>query len=107
MGIDNVLFSKPGYAKWTVVSKGEGVHHVYGPDGSRYGTYATPAQARATAVARQREEDRAARRMTRPCMTCTRPFASEGIHNRMCASCRGLGEGAVPYGVAPRSGRPR
>lgn len=107
MGSDNVQFSKPCHAKWTVVSKGEGVHHVYGPDGSLYGTYATRAQAGATAGIQQKQDDRSARRMTRPCMTCGKSFASEGIHNRMCPSCRGLGEGAVPYGAAPRSGRPR
>ena len=26
----------------------------------------------------------------RPCMTCGKPFGSEGPHNRMCRSCRQL-----------------
>jgi hypothetical protein len=24
----------------------------------------------------------------RPCLTCSKPFASEGPHNRMCSPCR-------------------
>tara|TARA_R100000789_G_scaffold64101_1_gene60698 strand:- start:791 stop:1054 length:264 start_codon:yes stop_codon:yes gene_type:complete len=24
----------------------------------------------------------------RPCLTCSKPFASEGPHNRMCTPCR-------------------
>ena len=29
----------------------------------------------------------------RKCMTCTKPFMSEGHHNRMCTGCRQLSEG--------------
>ncbi|MEX2644531.1 MAG: hypothetical protein WD270_13830 [Acetobacterales bacterium] len=28
----------------------------------------------------------------RSCMTCSRPFVSEGWHNRMCPRCRKLGD---------------
>lgn len=28
----------------------------------------------------------------RACMTCTKPFLSEGPHNRMCGSCRQLSQ---------------
>lgn len=31
---------------------------------------------------------RAASFTTRPCITCRKPFESEGIHNRMCGHCR-------------------
>lgn len=31
---------------------------------------------------------RAAKRKRRPCMTCRKPFDSEGAHNRMCDRCR-------------------
>lgn len=31
--------------------------------------------------------ERQARSRFRPCITCKRPFESEGIHNRMCADC--------------------
>lgn len=36
----------------------------------------------------QREADRKAKRGPRPCLRCGDQFASEGIHNRMCAGCR-------------------
>lgn len=107
MGADNALFAKPSHAKWSVHSKREGVHQVFAPDGTLYGTYPTRNQAAAVAGIRQKEADQAQRRMTRVCMCCRTPFESEGIHHRMCATCRRLGEGAVPYGIAPRSGRPR
>lgn len=28
--------------------------------------------------------------ISRPCMTCEKPFLSEGKHNRLCAHCRNL-----------------
>lgn len=31
----------------------------------------------------------------RPCITCQRPFRSEGPHNRMCDRCRRLGGAAT------------
>lgn len=107
MGADNLQFAKPSHAKWNVLSKAEGVHHVYGPDGSLYGTYGTRCQAAAIAGIRQKEADQAERRMTRPCMCCRTPFESEGIHNRLCSRCRASGGEWNPYGIAPRSGRPR
>ena len=32
--------------------------------------------------------ERRARHTERRCMTCSDPFISEGMHNRMCNSCR-------------------
>lgn len=32
------------------------------------------------------------KRGNRPCITCGKTFESEGIHNRMCSSCRHQGE---------------
>lgn len=40
----------------------------------------------------QRDADKAAKRGPRPCMRCQAEFYSEGIHNRMCVRCRGVGE---------------
>lgn len=108
MGSDNCTMSKPGNAKWTHEPRPNGTFMVRRPDGSVYGTYATLNQAAATAGIRQKEADLAARRMTRTCMNCRNPFESEGIHNRMCTRCRSLSaDDYNPYGLAPRSGRPR
>jgi deoxycytidylate deaminase len=56
----------------------------------------------------QREADTVAKRGERPCISCAKPFDSEGIHNRMCPTCRARSsDGWNPHGIAPRSGRPR
>ena len=34
---------------------------------------------------------RSAQRSTRACLSCGRPFASSGAHNRMCSRCRARG----------------
>ena len=45
-------------------------------------------------VLRERAEEdlsdmiRASQRTIRTCMTCQKPFESEGSHNRMCPSCK-------------------
>jgi hypothetical protein len=46
------------------------------------------------------------RLVTRDCITCRRPFRSEGAHNRMCNPCRQAHrEGSVPCAFgAPRRG---
>lgn len=36
-------------------------------------------------------EERLGRAQRRSCMSCTREFTSEGIHNRLCPYCRALG----------------
>jgi hypothetical protein len=39
------------------------------------------------------EADAKLKRKVRPCLCCQTPFASEGIHNRMCDRCRHQSEG--------------
>ena len=45
------------------------------------------------------------RPQTRKCMCCREEFFSEGIHNRLCQSCRGKGDalGAPQRPAIPRS----
>lgn len=49
----------------------------------------------------QRAADKRAKRGPRPCLNCGCVFASEGVHNRLCKSCRGradtLGEPQRPF----------
>lgn len=40
------------------------------------------------------------RRVERRCMTCTRPFMSEGNHNRMCEECRAGARDLSPLAMA-------
>ena len=42
----------------------------------------------ALAEMKREKLERAARRKRRPCITCGKPFLSEGPHHRMCAPCR-------------------
>ena len=108
MGKDNIAFAKPANAKWTVQRTAACVFHVRGPDLSVFATYDNLCQAEAKRGTLQRRDDLAARRQTRACMTCCTPFASEGIHNRMCPVCRNRNtDGWNPHGIAPKSGRPR
>ena len=103
-----VSYAKPARAKWLLVRKADDVFDVLCPDGTIYGTYATLCQAAATVGVRQKEADQAARRVTRACMCCAKPFDSEGIHNRLCRTCRyHNSDGWNPHGIAPRSGRPK
>lgn len=43
----------------------------------------------------------------RPCMCCRKKFWSEGIHNRLCASCRRLGSDTMDVGAVRIPGPPR
>lgn len=49
---------------------------------------------------RSREKPKAEATNLRPCLCCSRPFPSEGIHNRLCDICR-RGE-AVEYALPRR-----
>ena len=40
------------------------------------------------ALTRAESLERQAGRQERPCLTCAKPFMSEGVHNRMCNRCR-------------------
>lgn len=45
---------------------------------------------------------------TRSCLTCGRPFDSEGAHNRMCPQCRAHSSAlATPVSLPNRTGRSR
>lgn len=51
----------------------------------------------------QAEADRRAKRGERACMCCRQTFESEGIHNRLCPSCKGRGGAWSPHAmVLPR-----
>lgn len=39
----------------------------------------------------QRQADRQVLKVVRPCLCCGASFDSEGIHNRLCGHCRGIG----------------
>jgi hypothetical protein len=105
MGLDNFKFAKPGRGNWRVVPKGD-VFEVRDAEGEVYGTYLTVYAAEAARAHGQRRDDAKARKTVRHCMTCNKPFESEGIHNRMCTFCRHRDtDGWNPYGLAPRSGR--
>lgn len=100
--------SRPGFARWRAVQVGEGLFAVWRPDGTRYGSYSTFAQAVGIAEDRQKADDARARKMERRCMCCREQFWSDGLHNRLCSPCRGRSaEGSDSYSLAPRSGRPR
>ncbi|MEZ5752846.1 MAG: hypothetical protein R3D60_13075 [Paracoccaceae bacterium] len=38
----------------------------------------------------------------RPCLRCGKTFHSEGVHNRMCNPCRGMGDALGAYGLVPQ-----
>jgi hypothetical protein len=109
MGSDNVLFAKPKPALWTVIPVSGRGYRLVDPAGiPQQAVYANKERALTACDAAQARTDLKLKRGTRTCMNCRTPFESEGIHNRMCTRCRGLsGDGWSPYGLAPRSGRPR
>lgn len=100
---------KPAYARWTMEFMSGRGWRLVSPDGQpQTAIYGSRDKAQRALDAAQARTDAARRRGTRSCMCCQKPFESEGIHNRLCTSCRGLSaDGWNPYGLAPRSGRPR
>lgn len=88
--------AKPGHRFFVEHVAGHG-YVVFGPDG-KIARAATPfrLQAEHDRAALQAGADKAAKRGPRPCMRCAQEFQSEGIHNRMCLRCRGMGEGEHP-----------
>lgn len=57
-------------------------------------------QAVALRAEMQRRSDTKAKRGPRPCMRCSREFPSDGIHNRLCGTCRHSDAGPVAMGWA-------
>ena len=61
-------------------------------------------------AAKNQALDRAAKVITRPCLRCSKPFESQGIHNRLCGHCRhsSSAEGEpVGYSFGSMTGRRR
>ena len=82
--------TKPECGKYTVRYMFGAGYAVFDPDGNRVGeTMAEERQANGYPKAMKTRADRAAKKAQRPCITCRTVFASEGIHNRICLSCRG------------------
>lgn len=101
----NTHVAKPKPGQWqTRHAPGFG-HQVIDPDGNVYGVYHNPAHAETARDGMQARTDAAAKRMPRGCICCGNKFLSEGIHNRMCPSCRHRTDGLDPHAIAPRSGR--
>ena len=49
----------------------------------------------------EKERARTTNRVQRPCMSCQRPFPSEGIHNRLCLTCKGNSSASMEdYNIA-------
>lgn len=108
MGSDNALFAKPKAELWTMEFLPCRGWRLVDPAGRpQTAIYGNREQALTVLDAAQARTDAARKRGLRACMTCGKPFMSEGIHNRMCTPCRGQGGDWNPYGIAPRSGRPR
>ena len=64
--------------------------YVIGAEGQRLGMgYLLRADAEAGVESLLRP----AKRSFRACMSCRRPFESEGIHNRLCGQCKRRGTG--------------
>jgi len=53
--------------------------------------------ARPTGNARSAQTDTRHKSMMRPCLTCSKPFWSEGAHNRICPRCKADNESASDW----------
>lgn len=60
---------------------------------------------RAQAEVRKDRMEAEARRRTRPCITCSEEFRSDGPHNRMCNACRT--RAADDFGLLESAAMPR
>lgn len=79
---------KPEYARWRVkYVHGQG-YMVESPTGEMHGPFSCKDNAETNRDAWEARENLARKRVKRPCMCCGAPFRSEGIHNRMCDTCR-------------------
>lgn len=75
------------------VQKANGWYRITNPEGAFVGQpYSGKKAAQEAADRMQAEADQKAKRGERCCLRCGSPFLSEGIHNRMCNRCRGLGD---------------
>jgi hypothetical protein len=104
-----VEYGKPKAARWSIGYVPRKGYRLVDPAGvPQRAFYGSPERAQTACDAAQARTDAKLKRGTRTCLCCRSPFESEGIHNRMCGRCRGQSaDGWNPYGLAPRSGRPR
>lgn len=98
---------KPAYARWEVKFMPGRGYMVQSPSGEMHGPFSCKDNAETNRDAWEARDKLALKKITRPCMSCQKPFDSEGIHNRLCATCRHTGTSYNPHAVAPRNGRPR
>lgn len=100
MGTEN--HSKPAHASSRIAFiPGKG-YVVLDPEGGRAGG-ASPFRIQAEQLRDrlQREADAKAKRGRRACLCCGATFVSEGIHHRLCTSCRHRSDdGFIPTGIA-------
>lgn len=105
MGL-NYHIPKPEYARFTVRYVASTGYFVYSPSGQRIaGPYKSKDSAQTSCESYQARHDARLKRGPRACMSCTRQFDSEGIHNRLCPACRGAGSDTALYRVIRPSSR--
>lgn len=93
----------PRFARFRVeVLPGKG-HIVYDPEGLAVTQPDTAENAEIARATLQDAWNETHKIGERPCMCCGRLFESEGIHNRLCSSCRGRSDAPSSYGYAGSS----
>lgn len=98
---------KPSTRPQMLYFSGKG-YAIVGPDGRRVsGFYSDRDKAQERLAAMRAEDDARAKRGPRPCMCCGETFRSEGIHNRLCDSCRRREVAPDPLASGYRRGRER
>jgi hypothetical protein len=81
-------YAKPDRARWTmeyITGKG---WRLVDPDGKPQSAFYTKDRAQTALDAAQARTDAERKRCRRRCLCCGGEFQSEGIHNRMCDTCR-------------------
>ena len=76
---------------YTAMRRPNGRYAVFDPAGTPIGERMDTLQATNLATSHQRR----AKRKTRPCLCCNRPFTSTGPGHRMCKGCREKSEGLI------------
>ncbi len=102
--------SKPALARFCVHSHPGQGYCVVDPDGKRASIYTlSKTMAEQWCDQKQTARDAAAKRKRRPCLCCKREFDSEGVHNRLCNSCRtrASNDEAAPFSFGSIHGRKR
>lgn len=93
-------------ARYTIHRLGQNGYVVLDPLGRRAGEPVRFWQdAAKQAQELQREADRRRKAGPRPCMCCGHSFESEGVHHRLCGTCRHADTSDNPYAYALPRGR--